>query len=77
VAHAYNPSHSENRDQEDQGSKPARANSSARSCLEKLFTKIGLVEWLQVRDLSSSTRTKNIYIFFFLCKSLKGMYIFH
>jgi hypothetical protein len=34
--------------------KPAWANSSARPYLEKPFTKIGLVEWLKVKDLSSS-----------------------
>jgi hypothetical protein len=39
------------RDQEDCGSKPAWANSSVR--LEKPFTKIGLVEWLKVKALSS------------------------
>jgi hypothetical protein len=58
VAHACNPSYSGGRDQEDQGSKPARANSSARPCLEKPFTKTGLVEWLKVKSLSSSLSTK-------------------
>jgi hypothetical protein len=37
VAHACNPSHSGGRDQEDFGSKPAQANSSARPYLEKPF----------------------------------------
>jgi hypothetical protein len=54
VAHACNPSYSGGRDQEDRGSKPAWANSSTRSCLKKPFTKIGLVEWLKVKALSSS-----------------------
>jgi hypothetical protein len=35
VAHAYNPSHSGGRDQEDHGSKPVWANSSRDSILEK------------------------------------------
>jgi hypothetical protein len=35
VAHAYNPSYSGCRDQEDQGSKLTWANSSARPYLEK------------------------------------------
>jgi hypothetical protein len=35
VAHAYNPSYSGGRDQEDQGSKPAWANSS-RDCILKI-----------------------------------------
>jgi hypothetical protein len=56
VAHAYNPSYSEGRDQ-DCGSKPALANSSVRPYLEKSFTKIGLVEWLKVKALSSSPST--------------------
>jgi hypothetical protein len=57
VAHAYNPSYSGGRDQEDCSSKPARADSSARPYLEKPFTKIGLVEWLKVKVLSSSPST--------------------
>jgi hypothetical protein len=35
VAHSYNPSFSEGRDQEDWGLKPAQANSFMRSYLEK------------------------------------------
>jgi hypothetical protein len=42
MAHACNPSYSGDRDQKDCSSKPARAKSSARPYLEKLFTKIGL-----------------------------------
>jgi hypothetical protein len=42
--HTCNPSYSGGRDQEDRGSKPAQANSSARPYLEKPFRKIGLVE---------------------------------
>jgi hypothetical protein len=57
VAHACNPSHSEGRDEEDQSSKPAQANSSTRPYLEKPFTKIGLVEWLKVKALSSNPST--------------------
>jgi hypothetical protein len=57
VTHAYYPSYSGGRDQEDQGSKPALANSSARPYLEKTFTKIGLVEWLKVKTLSLKRET--------------------
>jgi hypothetical protein len=57
MAHTCNPSYSGGRDQEDRGLKPARANSSTRSYLEKPFTKIGLVEWLKVKALSSSPST--------------------
>jgi hypothetical protein len=57
VAHACYPSYSGGRDQEDRGSKPARANSSARPYLEKAFKKLGLVEWLKVKALSSSPST--------------------
>jgi hypothetical protein len=56
---AYNLSYSGDRDQEDHSSKPARANSSERPYLEKSFTKIGLVEWLKVKALSSSPSTAN------------------
>jgi hypothetical protein len=55
-AHACNPRHSGGRDQEDLGSKPALANSS-QDYLKKPFTKIGLVEWLKVKALSSSPST--------------------
>jgi hypothetical protein len=44
MAHAHNPSYSGGRDQEDCGLKLAQENSSARPYLEKLFTKIGLME---------------------------------
>jgi hypothetical protein len=57
VAHTCNPSCSGGRDQEDCASKPAGANSSIRPNLEKPFTKIGLVEWLKVKALSSSPST--------------------
>jgi hypothetical protein len=58
VAQACNPSYSGGRDQEDCGSKPAWANSSVRPFFEKPFTKIGLVDWLKVKALSSSPSTK-------------------
>jgi hypothetical protein len=48
VAHACNPSYSGGRDQEDHVSKPAWANSSARSYLEKTLYKKGLVDRLNV-----------------------------
>jgi hypothetical protein len=47
VAHTCYPRYSGGRDQEDQGSKPARATSSKRPYLEKNFNKKGLVEWLK------------------------------
>jgi hypothetical protein len=37
---------------------PAQENSSTRPYLEKSFTKIGLVEWLKVKTMSSSPSTK-------------------
>jgi hypothetical protein len=57
VAHTCNPSYSGGRDQEDCVLRPAWANSSARPYLKKLFTKIGLVEWLKVKALSLSPST--------------------
>jgi hypothetical protein len=39
VAHACNPSYSGGRDQEDQGSKPAQANSSQDLILKKILHK--------------------------------------
>jgi hypothetical protein len=57
VAYTCNPSHSGGRDQEDGGLKPAHANGFVRPHLEKSFTKIGLVEWLKVKALSSSPTT--------------------
>jgi hypothetical protein len=38
--------------------KPARANSSTRPYLKKPFTKMGLVEWLKAKALSSSPITE-------------------
>jgi hypothetical protein len=49
VAYIYNPSYSEGRDQEDHGSKPARANSSQDPISKMPNAKIGLVEWLKYR----------------------------
>jgi hypothetical protein len=69
VAHICSPSYSGGRDEEDRGSKPIQANSSASPYLEKPFTKIGLMEWLRVKALSSSPSTakkkykKNIFQF--------------
>jgi hypothetical protein len=53
VAHACNPSYSGARDQKDHSSKPAQANSSMSPHLKKHFTKMGLVERLKVKALSS------------------------
>jgi hypothetical protein len=57
VAHAYNPSYSGGRDQEDLGLKPTWANSSRDPTSKKSFTKIGLVECLKVKALNSSPST--------------------
>jgi hypothetical protein len=48
VAHAYNPSSSEGKDQEDLSLKPAQENNSRDSISKKPITKKGLVEWLEV-----------------------------
>jgi hypothetical protein len=57
MAHACNPSYSGGRDQEDLGSKPNLGKQFSRPYLEKPFTKIGLVEWLKVKVMSSSPST--------------------
>jgi hypothetical protein len=45
---------------------PPRANNSMRPYLKKQpFTKIGLVEWLKVKALSSSPSTAKKKLFFF------------
>jgi hypothetical protein len=56
VAHVYNPSYSGSggRNQEDLSSKPARANSTPDPISITHITKIGLVEWLNVKALSLS-----------------------
>jgi hypothetical protein len=53
VAHTCNSSYS-GRDQEDRGLKPTQTNSLQDLISRKPFTKIGLVEWLKVKALSSS-----------------------
>jgi hypothetical protein len=57
VTPACNPSYSGGRDQEDCGSKTAKANSPERPYLKKPFTKIGLVGWLKVKALSLNPST--------------------
>jgi hypothetical protein len=47
VTHACNPSYAGGRDQEDGGSKPARANSS-QTLPQKTQHREGLVAWLKV-----------------------------
>jgi hypothetical protein len=54
VAHFCNPSYSGGSDQEDCGLKPAWANSSTRSYLEKKPSKKGPVEGLKVQALSAT-----------------------
>jgi hypothetical protein len=58
VAHACNSSYLGGSNQEDLGSKPARANSSTRPSLEKPFRKIGLLECLRVSMSSSPSTAK-------------------
>jgi hypothetical protein len=48
VADSRNPSYSGGRDQEDRGSKPARANSSQDPISKNLSQKKRVVEWLKV-----------------------------
>jgi hypothetical protein len=48
VAHAYNPSYSGCRNQEDCGSKPVQANSSGDPVLKIPIIKKGLAECLKV-----------------------------
>jgi hypothetical protein len=58
VAHTCNHSYLGGRDQEDHGSKPAWANSSARPYLENAFPKIWLVEWLKMSPLFKAPHRK-------------------
>jgi hypothetical protein len=58
MAHICNPSYSGGRDQEDCNLKPAQANSSQDPISKNPITKIRLVEWLKVKDLSSSSSTE-------------------
>jgi hypothetical protein len=55
VVHTCNPSYSRGRDHEDLSS---NSTSSMTPYLEKPFTKMGLVEWLKVKALSSHPRTE-------------------
>jgi hypothetical protein len=57
VSYTCNPSYSGGRDQKDHGLNPAWANSYLSPYLEKPFTKIGLVERLKLKALSSSLST--------------------
>jgi hypothetical protein len=61
VAHAYNPSYSGGRDQEDLGLKPVQANSSETPYLKKPFTKTGLEEWLKVKH--QYLKKTNLFLF--------------
>jgi hypothetical protein len=58
VVLACKPSYSGGRDQEDQGSKPAWKIVSWDLILKNSFTKTELVEWFNVKALSSSPRTE-------------------
>jgi hypothetical protein len=57
VAHACNPSYSGGRDQKDRNLKSARANSLRDPISKNPSQKIGLVEWLKVKALSSNPST--------------------
>jgi hypothetical protein len=57
-AHACNPSYSGVRNQEDHGLKPAQGNSSQETISKKTLHEKGLVKWLKVKALSSSTAKK-------------------
>jgi hypothetical protein len=57
VAHAYNPSYSGSRDQEDRSSNPALANSLRGPILKKTHHKKGLLEWFKVQAMSSNPST--------------------
>jgi hypothetical protein len=54
VANTCNLSSSGGRDKETHGTKPAQANCLQELILEKKITKKELVEWLNVKALSSS-----------------------
>jgi hypothetical protein len=61
VAHVYNPSYSGGQDQEDRDLKPALANSSHDLISKKTIAKKkGLVEWLNLKALSSSPNTTKV-----------------
>jgi hypothetical protein len=64
VAHAYNPSYSGGRDQEDCRSKPARKNSSRDPISKKPFTKIGLENVVSIHNgiLCSHEEEQNVII---------------
>jgi hypothetical protein len=55
--HACNPSYPGGRDQEDRSLKPAQANSLWNPISKNPSQKLGLVEWLKVKALSSSPST--------------------
>jgi hypothetical protein len=48
VTHAYNPSYSEGRNQEDHGSKPVLGKQFRRPISKKPITEKGLMEWLKL-----------------------------
>jgi hypothetical protein len=59
VTHACNPGYSGGKDQEDQISKPAQANSLQDPISrKKIHHKKGLLEWHKVLALSSNTNTE-------------------
>jgi hypothetical protein len=75
VAHSYNPSYSGGKDQEDHGSKPARANSSTRPYLKKkpLQKRSGGVAQGSGPDFKPQYHKKNLNA---CLKSDQGIYTF-
>jgi hypothetical protein len=63
VAHTCSPSYAGDRDQEDFGLKqPRQIVCENLSQKKKKITKIGLVEWLKVKAMSSSPSTAIIIV---------------
>jgi hypothetical protein len=76
-AHACNPSYSGGRNQEDHGLKPTQANSSQDPITKKSITKIGPVEWLKVKGLSSNLSIAiytHIYVYMYICVYIIGKF---
>jgi hypothetical protein len=71
VAYACNPRYSRGRDQEDCDSKPSPAKIIHKTLSQKtLPQKIGLVEWLKVKVLSSSPSTTKKKNYNIICSRL-------
>jgi hypothetical protein len=77
MAHAYNPSFSEGKDQEDHSLKPAPLNSLQNPISKKTQHKKGLLEWFKVQalSLSPSTKKKNLFLLSYFQETWK-LYLF-